>query len=207
MHDSTNELHLGHSADDRPDHLVVHTSCGRIRGPVLGHWLRPRRMLFQQCSCHGPQERWPDVDVSRLHDLCVLCARGTAGGLSRWSWLVCHTCRVVVRASDDPQVARLPIGRHSIMNSRGVQVAAAEPVVEAQTTALLQGFDVQFQMYDWCKLETAALVAANFPDRGSVPLAEWEATLRPDPKTSRDATARFMRWAAEQPRTGAPEVR
>lgn len=83
--------------------LYVHVACGGVRGRVdsahassgesvnLGRW--------QSCTCETHPERWPDVDVSSEVDLCVLCARGTAGGTSRWAWVVCGTCRTVEQAA------------------------------------------------------------------------------------------------------------
>jgi hypothetical protein len=194
--DSASEPAATPAPEERPDELVVHTPCGRIRGPVLGYWLRPRRMLFQQCCVDGPLERWPRADVSRVHDLCVLCARGLAGGITRWSHLACTTCRSVLRASDDPQVALLPVGWHSIMNAAAVQVFASERNVRVQQSAMLQGFNVQFQMYDWCKLETAALAAEHFPGAVSVPLTEWQTKSPAETRYSEDAAARFMAWVA-----------
>jgi hypothetical protein len=184
--------------EDEPAELVVHVPCGRIRGPVTAYWLRPRRVLLQLCYCEPERERWPEVDVSSVNDLCVLCARGLAGGITRWAWLACTTCRSVLRASADPQVALLPVGRHSFMNNSSVQVFASRRNVQVQQSALLQGFNTQFQLDRWCKLQAADLAAQHFPGAVSVPLTEWQSLLPPETEASRDAAARFIPWARTQ---------
>ncbi len=175
--------------------LVVHTACGRIRGPVV--WATAQaddgEVLRQQCPCEPDRQRWPGVDVSRAADLCALCARGLAGGTSRWAWLACRTCRTVLRASSDPRLALLPVGRHSIMNARYVRLAD-ERGLEVQRAALLHGLSGQSTLLSWGRLEALALAAAYFPEVTEVPLRRWRATAPETEQASRDAAERFSAW-------------
>ena len=75
---------------DRPQ-LTVHLPCVHLRG-----WAD----RVQGCPCE-PADSWPGCDASRALDLCLVAARGTAGGVTRWSWLACTHCRSVDRALQD----------------------------------------------------------------------------------------------------------
>jgi hypothetical protein len=102
----------------RPWRLSVHLPCVHLRG-----WAG----RDQGCPCE-PSEPWPGCDVSRAQELCLVCARGTAGGTTRWSWLACTSCRAVERSLQAWLGMRvLPLGRHSIMNGVALAVAEASP--------------------------------------------------------------------------------
>ena len=71
---------------------------------------------YQHCNCEPePEIPKPGVDCANGFLLCALCARDVAGGLTRWSWLVCGFCKEV---AIDRMVngQSIPIGRHSFMN-------------------------------------------------------------------------------------------
>ncbi len=95
--------------------FTVHVPCARLRG-----WAGQ----VQGCPCE-PSEPWPNCDVSRAQDLCLVCARGTAGGTTRWSWLACGSCRAVEKARGWLGMRVLPLGRHSILNGVALRVAEA----------------------------------------------------------------------------------
>lgn len=88
--------------------LSVHIPCGGLRGP------RQRKssanpnlpVRWQSCQDEDSPERWPGCDVSRERDLCIICFRATAGGISRWSWLACEDCRAINNALERAWGAR-----------------------------------------------------------------------------------------------------
>jgi hypothetical protein len=53
---------------------------------------------WQSCRDEDSPEKWEDCDVSRQYDVCIICFRATAGGISRWAWLACKDCRAVNKA-------------------------------------------------------------------------------------------------------------
>ena len=55
-------------------------------------------MRWQSCRDEDSPEKWEDCDVSRQYDLCIICFRATAGGISRGAWLACKDCRAVNKA-------------------------------------------------------------------------------------------------------------
>lgn len=71
-----------------------------------------------QSSRHEDSPRkWRRCDVSRAYDLCVICARGTAGGTLRWAWIRCDNCRAVNESLISTFGYRpFALGRHSLMN-------------------------------------------------------------------------------------------
>lgn len=166
--------------------LAVHLPCGRIRGTtVYGR---------QGCPC-APSEPWPNCDVSSTTDLCQVCARGTAGGVSRWSWLGCTSCRSVERALQEWLGIRvLPLGRHSIMNGVAHRLAAA-------TTDEVDAFCHSFgalglswsKLFDWGQDETRRLTALGSFPLEDVPLNVWQRAFPPSVSASVDAYERFLR--------------
>lgn len=106
--------------------LAVHVARGGIRGPI-GRFpalcdCDVYKGVWQSCPCENTPAQWEGCDVSRAKDLCILCARATAGGTTRWSWLACGECREVVRADGALGLPSLPLGRHSIMNGAAVRL-------------------------------------------------------------------------------------
>lgn len=82
---------------ERITELSVHIPCGGLRGPVqVPTRSHPEGTVrWQSCRDEDSPVKWEDADVSRDHDLCIICLRATAGGRSRWSWLACENCRAV----------------------------------------------------------------------------------------------------------------
>ena len=168
----------------QPWRFAVHLPCARLRG-----WAG----RVQGCPCE-PSEPWPSCDVSRALDLCLVCARGTAGGTTRWSWLACTHCRAVDRALRDWLGMRvLPLGRHSIMNGVGLRVAeASQDDVDAfavRFEGLGLGWD---RLYVWGAAEARRL-ADRLVDTGpEVPLERWQADFPPSVSASLDAYERLL---------------
>ena len=60
---------------------------------------------YQHCECEPtPTIRIPEVDCPNVFSLCFLCARDIAGGITRWSWLVCKIC-----LQGEPRIENLPL--------------------------------------------------------------------------------------------------
>ena len=121
-----------------------------------------------------------------------------AGGPSRWAWLACGTCRDVTGASADPVLALLPLGRHSLMNGRGVRVGAPLREVTVQQAAMLEALNVQESLQQWGRDEALRLCADAFPDLEEVPLPRWTAGLPESSVASEDAAQRWQAWALTQ---------
>lgn len=173
---------------------VVHTACGGIRGPVQSPFFAPEgARRWQSCGCEDQPVVWPGLDVSQAVDLCKLCARGTAGGPSRWARLGCDSCWQANAAA-----ARLlgrrpaPLSRHSIGNGVAVRVGAEGAELAAQQAALVGIFRSWDELDAWFAGEFNRLTAtAGWTDGRDVPLAEWSRRWPASARTSRDALRRF----------------
>jgi hypothetical protein len=98
---------------ERITELSVHIPCGRLRGPVQ------RRGRWQSCPDEDSPERWEDCDVSRTRDLCIVCFKGTAGGISRWAWLGARAARRHPhRTGSAPRIHRQPGPRERHLKSQ-----------------------------------------------------------------------------------------
>ena len=111
--------------------LSVHILCGGIRGPIR----RGTSVLWQSCHHEDSPAQWVGADVSRDHDLCIICFRATAGGRSRWSWKACDKCRDVNRAVGTP----FALGRHSLMKFRRPRVSGSNSSAESPSSAEATG--------------------------------------------------------------------
>ena len=171
------------SGRDDLSRLDVHVPCLRVVGPT--------EHGYQACVCE-PRSPWPGHDVSRIADLCSVCARGTAGGSSRWSWLGCACCRAVeleLRALFG--ICVLPLGRHSIMNGVGRRLADRDSDA-AFALSLNNLFTSQDRLHDWAEQESRGLAArlVGSPDR--VPLLDWLTQFPASPERSVHAYERFL---------------
>ena len=168
----------------RPWQFEVHLPCARLRG-----WAG----RVQGCPC-APADAWPDCDVSRAQDLCVVCARGTAGGTTRWSWLACTDCRSVERALQDRLGIRvLPLGRHSLMNGVGLRVAAASEAEAAAFAVRFEGLGLGWdRLFDWGAAEARRLADSLGADAPAVPLETWQRAFPPSVEASLDAYERIL---------------
>lgn len=168
--------------------LGVHIPCGVIRGPVPG--LGPR--LWQSCPCEDHPLKWWGADVSREKELCIICFRATAGGVSRWSWLACEHCRKV--NAELPRrygVRPFPLGRHSLMNGIGVGFGAPPKVQEEQVSRLVAFARGDDRLRSWQREEYQRLAAA-FDPLADIPLTEWQEQWPPSRAASVDAFARML---------------
>lgn len=182
---------------ERLHELHVHIRCGGVRGPVRRDTYGPRR--WQSCGCEDNPVRWPMADVSRQTDLCIVCLRGTAGGVSRWAWLACEHCRKVNSIIARTWGGSLPLGRHSLMNRAGVRLDAP-PAERTKQVARLSGFvGAQLRLRQW-RLAEYRRLASRFDPQADVPLRIWQQEYPPSPEASWDAFSRMM--AADFPVEG-----
>ncbi len=165
--------------------LGVHLPCAWVRGATsYGR---------QGCPC-DPAEPWRGCDVSRAVDLCEVCARGTAGGTTRFSWLGCQSCRAVEKALQEALGVRvLPLGRHSIMNGVALRVAQAPASDVAAFAVDFEGLAGSWhRLSEWGHAEARRLAATVDGESADVPLAEWEKRLPASLAASVDAYERFL---------------
>ncbi len=168
------------------NHLSVHLACAWVRG-VTSYGR-------QGCPC-DPTEPWPRCDVSRLVDLCEVCARGTAGGVTRFSWLACQSCRTVEKALQEALGVRvLPVGRHSLMNGVGLQVAQAPASEVAEFTVDFEGLAASWhRLSEWGRAEALRLAATVDGEDPDVPLATWQERFPASLASSVNAYERYLR--------------
>ncbi|MGB3485871.1 MAG: hypothetical protein WBB07_27085 [Mycobacterium sp.] len=138
--------------------------------------------------------------MSRQYDLCVVCFRSTAGGITRWSWLACADCRAI---NDDfgnkLGHSPFPLGRHSIMNGVGVRGSASPEVRKEQADQLVKFARGNPRLNDW-RTEEYERLAAAFEADADVPLREWQQRWPPSRDASQDAFRRLL----EAPRHPGP---
>jgi hypothetical protein len=176
----------------------VHVPCGQVRGYIEHVWSRchcPSNLgRYQSCRCE-PRERWEGCDVSEVEQLCILCARGSAGGPSRWAYDACPSCRDAAdHFTTDPAFGLLlPLGRHSVMNQQYVQYSDDEATSEVATRSLLASLSAQDLLDTWRTQEVQRLGLGLAPN---VPLHRWRAHHPVSAGASEDALARF--YAAAQ---------
>jgi hypothetical protein len=178
---------------ERLTELSVHVPCGGLRGPLQ------RKSLFypdlpikwQSCRDEEDPQKWEGDDVSRAHDLCIICVRATAGGTSRWSWLACEDCRAVNGALESAWGFRpFALGRHSIMNGIAVQ-GGTSPEVQEQQLARLDEFRRHVQrLHEWEHQEFSR-PATEFDPEADIPLRVWQERWMPSRAASWDAFTRL----------------
>ena len=135
---------------------------------------------------------WADADVSREHDLCIICLRETAGGRSRWSWLACGNCRAVNSAVETAWGFRpFALGRHSLMNGIGVQGGAPHELQRQQIERLVGFSNGDGRLHGWHEHEYRRL-ASRFDSQADVPLRVWQQDWPPGHLASQDAFARLI---------------
>lgn len=168
----------------RPWQLTVHLPCARLRG-----WAGQ----VQGCPCE-PSEPWPDCDVSRAQDLCLVCARGTAGATTRWSWLACEHCRRVEKALQGWLGIRiLPLGRHSLLNGVALRVAQASSEEADAFAVAFEGLSLGWDtLFEWGDAEARRLADALVGADSDVPLRVWQTTCPPSLTASIDAYERIL---------------
>jgi hypothetical protein len=124
--------------------------------------------------------------------LCIVCFKGTAGGVSRWAWLGCEDCRAINTALEKAWGGRpLALGRHSLMNGIGIRGGASPHVVKRQTTRLLEFARGDGRLRDWGRQEYRRL-AAEFDRLADIPLRVWQQKWPPGRPASADAFSRLL---------------
>lgn len=177
--------------------LVVHVPCGGVRGPIGRLYTRcgcPENLgSWQSCPCEDEPVRWAGVDVSREVDLCVLCARGTAGGVSRWASLACPSClRVNDTAGRLLGQRPLPLYRHSIANGAAIRASAHGAEFARQHALLVDVTRSWRQLDDWFDEEVRRLAASQgWAGERQVLLRVWQERLPASTAASRDALRRL----------------
>jgi hypothetical protein len=168
--------------------LSVHAPCGKLRGPVYKHYTH----WWQSCPHEDAPQKWAGCDVSREYDLCVICARGTAGGTSRWSWIACEHCRAV-NNSLTPVLGYKPfaLGRHSLMNGVGVRGGAPRAEQDRQADRLLEFSRHHHKLWEWHKTEYSRL-AVVFDPEADVPLRVWQERHPPGRQASVDVITQML---------------
>ncbi len=124
---------------------------------------------------------------SRACDLCIVCFRGTAGGILRWAWLGCENCRAVNAGLGKP----LALGRHSLMNGIGVRATASPEVVEQEIARLTAFAKGDGHLRDWRQREYRRL-AAEFDPLADISLRIWQQHWPPSRAASADAFSRLF---------------
>lgn len=172
----------------------VHVPCGGIRGPLQ----TPNRawthlpVPWQSCRDEDEPEEWEGVDVSRQIDLCIVCFRATAGGISRWARLACANCWEVNESVGARWGFRpFPLGRHSIMNGIAVRNGLSEEERAAATWRLAEFARGDTDLRAWRVSEYRRL-AARYDPLADVPLADWQRDWPPSKEASVDAFARLL---------------
>ena len=174
--------------------LSVHIPCAGLRGPLQhpspSHPDLPVR--WQSCRDEDAPEKWECADVSREHELCIICFRATAGGPSRWAWLACADCRSVNIAVGRAWGSRpFALGRHSLMNGIGVRGGAPPEVQQQQLARLVEFARGDSRLRDWRRDEYRRL-ANKFDPLADIPLRGWQQEFPPGRTASRDAFARLI---------------
>lgn len=157
--------------------------CATLRGDTpLGR---------QGCRCR-PGDSWPGCDVSEEASLCVLCARGLAGGSSRWSHLACSSCLSWERAVRD-RLGRvlLPLGRHSVMNGVRVPLDRLPRRAEEQFPALVNQFAGWDRLQRWRQEEVQRLATLGGLAEEAVSYRDWLELFPVSTEVSRDAYLRL----------------
>ncbi|WP_156687402.1 hypothetical protein [Mycobacterium sp. Marseille-P9652] len=166
--------------------LSVHIPCGGLRGPV------PSEGRWQSCPDEDTPQLWKGYDVSRAHDLCLVCARGIAGGKSRWSWLACDDCRAINAALERTWGVRpLALGRHSLMNGIGIRGGAPPEDVERGADQLVAFARSVAALHNWHHQEYRRL-ADTFDPLADIPLRTWQQQWPPSREASADAISRLL---------------
>ena len=156
---------------------------------------------LQRCRCepnHEPGES--RLDCPSGYQLCEICARSLAGGLSRYAWEVCFTCH-------DLMGGLLPYGRHSFMNRMGVSFQDTDPGTRAANIQkLYESVGFRRTLSEWGQLQAHYLLSTvvHWHDQNHIALKEWEEEFPPDLDKCLKATEGFLgvkslsRWKEER---------
>ena len=144
---------------------------------------------LQRCSCEPKREAGEKImDCPSGYHLCWICARGLAGGQSKYSWEVCFTCHGLIEGL-------LPYGRHSFMNGLGISLRETNPEgIKEGVQKLIQTVGFGRALADWGKLQAHYLLSntKRWSRQELVALSDWEREFSPDIAKSTKATEGFL---------------
>ena len=173
--------------DLQNSHLMDLSVCTTCFG------LTSRRKSYQYCKCEPiPEIQW-DVDCPNGYVLCQLCAQDVAGGLSRFSWLVCRDCHEQVNSV--PRAGRsIPIGRHSIMNGLIWPLDESEEKAEQQAKELVAFVESQITLAEFGLLQARQLFNSvpELHDLKAVSVSDWKRYFPTSIETSRWAISKYL---------------
>lgn len=181
------------AARERITKLSVHVPCGQIRGPVRVD----DKALWQSCPCEDTPDLWEGCDVSRKHDLCLLCARATAGGTSSWSWLACTACRAAAtELAAGLGFTPFALGRHPRMNGYGIHIQDDDAPERLERACDFRSRYCNLE--PWRILEVSRL-AVVFTGQQDIPLELWQEQWKYGRLASRSAIRRLIRRGESSP--------
>lgn len=181
------------------DDLALHIFCGSIQGTMTVPQPGGSIVRWQPCRCDKTAMKWPYCDVSRLQDLCTLCAQAIAGGVSRYSWKACDLCRDY-NNSLGPVYGRapLPLGRHSIMNGRSFSITLAGEQLPLAMGSMLGMIDLWLALDKWVPIQVHKKAAAQGWDiNDRVGLDDWLSANPASPQASATAFSEFFEHMSE----------
>ena len=155
---------------------------------------------YQYCKCEPIPEIQLEVDCPNGYVLCQLCAQDVAGGLSRFSWLVCRTCHEQINSV--PRAGRsIPIGRHSIMNGLIWPLDVSEEKAERQAKELMAFAESQITLAEF-GLSQARQLFESVPelrDLKTVSVLDWKRYFPASIETSRWAISKYLLATGRKP--------
>lgn len=157
------------------------------------------RGAWQSCPCEDSPEEWRpkygNFYFSHAIDLCLVCARGTAGSPVQWAWLACDDCRAVNGIVGLAWQTRPPLAlaRHSLMNGIGIRHGAPREIQVQQATELANFFLWDKSLREWFT-KRFAHERQSFRGVEDVPLATWQKEHPPSLTYSTIAIAQLLNW-------------
>jgi len=161
---------------------------------------------YQHCDCEPtPKMAKPSVDCPSGFNLCYLCARDIAGGITRWSWLVCKTCVEVARGRK-VKGKPLPLGRHSTMNGYSWSVGSGvdlevdsvlDSLVDQIASDLTGIFEASSYLISFGGEQAKKLFLSEPALLGlaSISMDDWRKHFPTSRECSLRAVSDFRRWA------------
>ena len=146
--------------------LSVCTTCFSLTSLGLG---------MQSCRCEE-YKAYEGVDCPSGYHLCHICAVGLAGGTSRWAWNACEPCLKFNRKLAKEYGFSLPLGRHSVMNSISISMAASEQEQERATKQMIKFLQNCESQEDWAVLRARTLFESvpSWRQEKLISLAMWQ---------------------------------
>ncbi len=131
---------------------------------------------MQSCRCEE-YKAYSGIDCPSGYHLCYLCAAVIVGGTSRWAWNACESCLKFNRSLKSKYGVSLSLGRHSIMNSIGVQINASPEEQERAIDQMMKFINQSQSLEDWALLQARTLFESvpSWQKMHYIPRAQWEA--------------------------------